>query len=201
MKINAAVFIAGCDFPTFREIDDDLSSLQALVGGYIEAVPLDGYLKAVQTGLTLICNEDGKQMNLPANRQVPGDVIAGTFFIIRTAGEDFASITLADEIFLTGWTSDLKWGAFSLCDHCGEPITPEEMFWLSREELRTAKMLGRGVSMHQECSFRAVCGSAAHLLKECSCYGGDQHDPPGLSRRDAARLALETYRTLHSWRP
>lgn len=50
--------------------------------------------------------------------------------------------------------------------------------------------------MHQECMIRAFAGSAAHQLGDCSCFGGDREDPPGLSLRDAARLAFETFKVL-----
>ncbi len=50
------------------------------------------------------------------------------------------------------------------------------------------------VYWHHECLFRATVGSAAHILKECSCFGGEREDPPGMSKREAAKLALEVYR-------
>jgi hypothetical protein len=49
-------------------------------------------------------------------------------------------------------------------------------------------------NMHSDCAIRAVVGSAAHQLRECSCYGGTREDPPGLSIRAAAKLAAETFR-------
>lgn len=51
-------------------------------------------------------------------------------------------------------------------------------------------------SFHQECLIRAVAGSAAHQLGECSCCGGTRSDPPGMSVRDSARLAYEAFQML-----
>jgi hypothetical protein len=42
-----------------------------------------------------------------------------------------------------------------------------------------------------------LTGSAAHQLGERSCFGGTRADPPGVSLRDAAKLAYETYLALH----
>ena len=51
-------------------------------------------------------------------------------------------------------------------------------------------------TFHRECMIRSVAGSAAHQLHECSCYGGDREDPPGMTFRQAARLAEETFLIL-----
>lgn len=69
------------------------------------------------------------------------------------------------------------------CEHCDEPILENE---------RDPRF-----DMHAECIFRMVAGSAGHQLRECPCFGGTRMDPPGMSRRDAAKLALDTYRVLH----
>jgi hypothetical protein len=44
--------------------------------------------------------------------------------------------------------------------------------------------------MHRECALRSVIGSVGHQRGECSCYGGDVEDPPGMTRREAARVAM-----------
>jgi len=70
-------------------VENQLDALQALVGGNIEAVPLEG-------GLTLVCNEEGKLLDLPANTIIPeiGDWVAGTFFVTKTTDDgEFASLT------------------------------------------------------------------------------------------------------------
>ena len=77
-----------------REIDGSLETMQAIVGGYIQAVypfPFDE--------IALICNEEAKLMGLPYNRPltdnhgIPYDIICGTFFLAGQGGEDFVSLT------------------------------------------------------------------------------------------------------------
>ena len=63
-----------------------LEAIQTAVGGDIEVVGLD-------SGAVLICNEEGKLMGLPANRQVGGDTIAGTFLIAGSADGEFCSLS------------------------------------------------------------------------------------------------------------
>mgnify|MGYP001029427075 CR=1 FL=1 len=63
-----------------------LEAFQEAVGGYIETVGLD-------TSAVLICNEEGKLAGLPANRQVGGDTIAGTFLIVGAEDGDFCSLS------------------------------------------------------------------------------------------------------------
>lgn len=73
------------------------------------------------------------------------------------------------------------------CDYCGEEVLPHEV---TEQRLNNKPV-------HQECAFRSVAGSAAHILGECSCYGGTREDPPGMTKRHAAKLALDTYRMLN----
>ena len=67
--------------PMVRDIGSDLDSMQKIVGGPIEAVyPFD-------EPVALICNEEGKLLNLPLNRALRDnkgnvyDIISGTFFV------------------------------------------------------------------------------------------------------------------------
>ena len=67
--------------PTAQDIGSDLESMQKTVGGSIEAVyPFD-------EPVALICNEEGKLLNLPLNRVLRDDagnvydIISGTFFV------------------------------------------------------------------------------------------------------------------------
>jgi hypothetical protein len=48
--------------------------------------------------------------------------------------------------------------------------------------------------LHHECGFRMVAGSAGHLQRACSCYGRVDTSEDNLTRREAARRALEYYR-------
>lgn len=43
---------------------------------------------------------------------------------------------------------------------------------------------------HLECFLRSILGGINHQRGRCTCCGGDQPpDPPGLTKREAARLA------------
>lgn len=77
--------------PVVVEIENKLEAMQKLVGGYIEAVPLEREIDAY-------CNEEGKLIGLPLNRRIPGrgDVFAGDFFVSRANG-DGEQIDLTDE--------------------------------------------------------------------------------------------------------
>lgn len=75
--------------PEIITVPNKLESLHAAVGGYIEVLGLD-------CGVCLICNEEGKLLGLPANRQVGGDIIAGTFLIVGEADGEFCSLADSD---------------------------------------------------------------------------------------------------------
>lgn len=74
------------------EIGSDLKSLQAAVGGYIEAAYF------FDDPVALICNEEGKVYGLPYNRAVRDeagrvqDIIAGPFFVCGLGEDDFCSL-------------------------------------------------------------------------------------------------------------
>ena len=77
------------------EIGSDLTSMQEVVGGYIEQfMPFD-------EDIAIVCNEQGKLEGLPLNRAVRDkngeimDVIAGTFFVCYAPfeSENFESLT------------------------------------------------------------------------------------------------------------
>lgn len=84
-----------------------------------------------------------------------------------------------------------KLEGFQRCDYCGEPIVPPDK-WPAH--LRT-------MNVHEECAFRLL-GSAAHWEKRCSCYvpGSTENDPPHMTRREAAKHAMETFRRLNPFR-
>ena len=72
-----------------------------------------------------------------------------------------------------------------ICAYCTEPVLDTEDY-----------VDGASQRFHRECMFRAVAGSAAHLLHECTCYGGTREDPPGMTLRQAAVLAYDTFQML-----
>lgn len=78
------------------EMDGSLASLQAAVGGYIEAAyPWDD-------PVAIVCNDDGKFNGLAPNRAIYDtdgeivDIIAGTFLIVGLTDDNFGD--LPDEL-------------------------------------------------------------------------------------------------------
>lgn len=61
--------------PKVIEIDDTLEAKQKLVDGLIEVVPY-------KDNMLLICNEEGKVLDLPPNLKFENDYIAGNCFVI-----------------------------------------------------------------------------------------------------------------------
>ena len=81
--------------PEVREIEGSLKSMQEIVGGLIQPVyPFDDTV-------VLVCNDEGKLMNLPANRGLRDkdgqiyDIVCGTFFLcgISADSDHFTSLT------------------------------------------------------------------------------------------------------------
>ncbi len=68
------------------------------------------------------------------------------------------------------------------CLHCEEPI---------KEGDEGEIMPPRPV--HRECLLRMVIGSVGHQQGRCSCYGGNEEDPPGMTKRQAAIAAAELF--------
>ena len=78
--------------PYEMQIGSDLQSMQALVGGYIQAV------YPYEEPVALICNEDGKLDGLTLNRALRDadgdiyDIVAGNFFIVGLGQNDFTDL-------------------------------------------------------------------------------------------------------------
>ena len=81
--------------PTAQDIGSDLESMQKIVGGSIEAI------YPFEEPVALICNEEGKLLNLPLNRALRDDdgnvydIISGTFFLCAAPpnSDHFAGLT------------------------------------------------------------------------------------------------------------
>ena len=75
------------------EIEDSLEAKQKIVGGLIQAV------YPYKEQVALVCNDEGKLMDLPLNRALrdekgnPYDIIAGTFFICGLSEDNFDSLS------------------------------------------------------------------------------------------------------------
>lgn len=80
--------------PEVGEIDDSLTAMQKIVGGLVQPIYLDG-------SVALVCNDEGKLMNLPANRALRDengqiyDIVCGTFFLCGAPvdSDHFTSLT------------------------------------------------------------------------------------------------------------
>lgn len=88
MDIQVLKIVPG-QVPETVTMPNTLDAFQAAVGGDIEAVGLDA-------NVVLVCNEEGKLMGLPTNRELNGDIIAGTFLIVGAEDGDFCSLSDAD---------------------------------------------------------------------------------------------------------
>lgn len=64
--------------PKIVDIANTLESMQNMVGGWIEAIPV------TNDGLVMFCNEEGKLIGLPPNFSLPGDTIVGDVVFSRT---------------------------------------------------------------------------------------------------------------------
>ena len=67
-------------------IDNTLKALQKAVGGYIETVTLF-------EDVTLICNEEGRLMELPYNMEFLGIHFVGPVLAVGRAEDDFRGLT------------------------------------------------------------------------------------------------------------
>ena len=92
------LLVAPMEPPRRVEIENSLESMQAVVGGLIQAVyPFD-------EPVALVCNDEGKLLGLPLNRclhlEDSGaiyDVIAGTFFLCAAPPDSEHSESLTEE--------------------------------------------------------------------------------------------------------
>ena len=66
-------------------LENDLKGLQEAVGGLIEIINLE-------EKVCLLCNDEGKLIDLPGNRRIGDDIIAGVFYICGSDEEDLCSL-------------------------------------------------------------------------------------------------------------
>lgn len=80
-----------------------------------------------------------------------------------------------------------------ICLYCGEAVSPDDSGIMSGyvEVLPTGEWVSSIRPQHVECFVRAVMGPMAHLEGRCLCNGGTDHDTPGLSVREEARLVFQ----------
>lgn len=80
-------------FPELKEIHNELTEFQSIVGGYIECIP-------ISNNILCVLNEEGKLMGLPPNFIFNDDIIAGDVFFCSANGEDFDSLSVSDADWL-----------------------------------------------------------------------------------------------------
>ena len=87
MKENLRILmVEPCKAPYEASVPHELTAMQQAVGGLIEVVRNGD-------GTLIISNEEGKLLGMEGNRRIPGDVLAGPFFVVGDAGETFRSLT------------------------------------------------------------------------------------------------------------
>lgn len=89
--------------PRKINIENNLEKLHELVGGYIECISID-------KNVMLVCNDEGKVMDLPMNRYLViddelWDIIHGDFFLVGVNGEDFDDL---DDGMAKKWSTIFK---------------------------------------------------------------------------------------------
>ena len=91
------IVVEPTETPAVRDIGSDLEFMQQIVGGSIEAV------YPFEEPVTLICNEEGKLLNLPLNRALRDengavyDIISGTFFLCAAPPDSDRFESLSDQ--------------------------------------------------------------------------------------------------------
>ena len=99
--------------PEVREINDSLKEMQGIVGGLIQPIYLDD-------SVALVCNDEGKLMDLPANRGLRNkdgqmyDIVFGTFFLCGAPADSdhFTSLTTEqiEQYRKMFYTPEMFWG-------------------------------------------------------------------------------------------
>lgn len=83
--------------PAPLRIENTLQAFQDFVGGYIETI-------TIADDLCIVCNEDGRLMNLPPNCTICGVAFVGNIMIVKTDGAEFTDMTDEEaESFLDIW--------------------------------------------------------------------------------------------------
>lgn len=81
--------------PRYEEIENDLETLQMIVGGYIETVTL--------YDTVIICDEEGRLNGKAMNCRLYGQQLCGTIIVAGIDGEEFAdapdTLPKLDELF------------------------------------------------------------------------------------------------------
>lgn len=83
--------------PREFNIENNLETLQHIVGGYIEVVQM-------VAGIIAICDEEGKLKGKAENFWLPNcDCLVGTIIFCGTQGEEFSGLTDRQAEIVKGW--------------------------------------------------------------------------------------------------
>ena len=98
-KLRAIVKRPDEKYGHMTNISASLENLQKTVGGYVETVTCENFV--------ILCNEDGKNLDLEPNMPIGEDMLVGTIIVIGSKGEEFADL----EISFQSWKTfvDLEW--------------------------------------------------------------------------------------------
>ena len=84
-KIRVLIVEPGKE-PYEARIENTLGTLQSIVDGYIEMIPME-------SGVDLIVNDEGKCLNLPFNRYITGNMLVGTIIVIGIKNGETISLS------------------------------------------------------------------------------------------------------------
>lgn len=68
----------------WQEIENDLKTMQQIVGGYVEEIK-------IFSDLSVLCNEEGKLRDLPYNLNVMGADLVGTVIFVGVGRRGFTN--------------------------------------------------------------------------------------------------------------
>lgn len=86
MRKLKAIICPANGAPYVAHVSDSLEALQRIVGGYIKTC-------TVTTDVLILCNEEGRLMNLPENRSLCFSGFCGDCLILGHKGENFTSLS------------------------------------------------------------------------------------------------------------
>ena len=100
--------------PEVKEIDDSLKEMQGIVGGHMQSI------YPFEEPVALVCTDEGKLMDLPANRGLRDengqiyDIVFGTFFLCGAPADSdhFTSLTpeQIEQYQRRFYTPEMFWG-------------------------------------------------------------------------------------------
>lgn len=81
---------------TLVEIENDLQTMQKLIGGYIESY-------TIASDAAVICDEEGRLKGLPYNCSVGGARFYGPILLVGACGDEFCSVNKSTITLVDDW--------------------------------------------------------------------------------------------------